>query len=95
LVYTSTRICIVTKEALLALNIRDERAATLARRLADRKGVSMTEAVIAALESALLRQERPLPERLADIAADAKRLSDPRRFRPAGKRDIDAAWGHS
>lgn len=55
----------------------------------------MTEAVIAALESALLRQERPLPERLADIAADAKRLSDPRRLRPASKRDIDATWGHS
>ena len=79
----------------MALNIRDERAAKLARRLADRKGVSMTEAVIEALESALLRQERPLPERLAEIAADAKRLADPRRHRPVSKRDSDAAWGHS
>jgi antitoxin VapB len=50
----------------MPLNIRDERAAKLARRLAERKGISMTEAVIEALESALLRGERPLPERLAE-----------------------------
>jgi hypothetical protein len=36
---------------LMALHIRDERAATFALRLADRKGVTMTEAVIAALEA--------------------------------------------
>jgi hypothetical protein len=79
----------------MALHIRDERAAKLARRLADRQGVSMTEAVIQALEGALLRRERPLPERLADIAAEAKRLADPRRRRPAIKRDVDALWGNS
>jgi antitoxin VapB len=39
----------------MALHIRDDRAAKLARRLAERKGISMTEAVIEALESALLR----------------------------------------
>jgi hypothetical protein len=79
----------------MALHIRDERAAKLARRLADRNGISMTEAVIAALEAALARGERPLPERLAEIAADARRLADPRRQRAAGKRDADALWGHS
>jgi hypothetical protein len=79
----------------MALHIRDERAAKLARRLADRNGISMTEAVIAALEAALARRERPLPERLAEIAADARRLADPRRQRAAGKRDVDALWGHS
>ncbi len=77
----------------MALHIRDERAAKLARRLADRKGVSMTEAVIDALEGALLRGERPLPERLAEIAADAKRLGDPRRRRPMTTQEIDALWG--
>ena len=51
----------------MALHIRDDRAAKLARKLAERKGISMTEAVIDALESALLRGERPLPERLAEI----------------------------
>jgi antitoxin VapB len=79
----------------MALHIRDDRAATLARRLAARRGVTMTEAVIGALEGALLKEDRPLRERLAEIATDAKRLSDPRRLRPTGKRDIDAAWGHS
>jgi hypothetical protein len=79
----------------MALHIRDERAAKLARRLADRQGISMTEAVIQALESALLRRERPLPERLAEIAAEAKRLADARRHRPALKREVDALWGNS
>jgi antitoxin VapB len=79
----------------MALHIRDERAAKLARRLADRSRISMTEAVIAALEAALARGERPLPERLAEIAADARRLADPRRQRAGGKRDADARWGHS
>jgi hypothetical protein len=79
----------------MALHIRDDRAARLARRLADRNGISMTEAVIAALEAALARGERPLPERLAEIAADARRLADPRRQRTTGKRDVDILWGHS
>lgn len=78
----------------MALHIRDERAATLARRLADRRGVTMTEAVIAALEGALQREDRPLRERLAEIAADARRLADPRRQRPLTKRDSDALWGN-
>ena len=77
----------------MALHIRDDRAAKLARRLAERKGISMTEAVIDALESALLRGERPLPERLAEIAADARRLGDPRRRRPMTAQDTDALWG--
>jgi hypothetical protein len=79
---------------MMALHIRDDRAAKLARRLADRIGKSMTEAVISALEAALARGERPLSERLAEIAADARRLADPRRQRSASKRDIDALWGH-
>jgi hypothetical protein len=77
----------------MALHIRDDRAAKLARRLADRTGKSMTEAVIAALEAALARGERPLSERLAEIAADAKRFADPRRQRSASKRDVDGLWG--
>ena len=79
----------------MALHIRDERAAKLARRLADRQGISMTAAVIQALESALLRRERPLQERLAELAAEGRRLADARRHRPALKREIDALWGNS
>ena len=78
----------------MALHIRDDRAAKLARRLADRTGRSMTEAVVVALEAALARGERPLSERLAEIAADARRLADPRRQRAATKRDLDTLWGH-
>ena len=54
----------------------------------------MTEAVIEALEAALARGERPLAERLAEIATDARRLADPRRQRTAGKRDVDLLWGN-
>jgi antitoxin VapB len=79
----------------MALNIRDDRAAQLARRLAERRGISMTDAVIEALESALLRGERPLPERLAEIATDARRLGDPRRRRPLTTQEVDALWGKS
>jgi len=79
----------------MALHIRDDRAAKLARRLADRNGISMTDAVITALETALVRGERPLPERLAEIAADARRLAALRRQRAASKRDVDALWGSS
>ena len=71
----------------MALHIRDDRAAKLARRLAERRGISM------ALESALLRGERPLAERLAEIAAAARRLGDPRRRRPMTAQDTDALWG--
>lgn len=54
----------------------------------------MTEAVIEALEAALARGERPLAERLAEIATDARRLADPRRQRTAGKRDVNSLWGN-
>jgi antitoxin VapB len=78
----------------MALHIRDERAATLARRLAKRRGTSMTRAVVEALEGALARDERPLADRLADIARDAKRRGDPKRRRPVTKREIDELWGN-
>lgn len=78
----------------MALHIRDERAATLARRLAKRKGTTMTRAVVEALEGALAREERPLAERLADIAREAKRRGDPKRGRPVTKQEIDELWGN-
>jgi antitoxin VapB len=95
IVYTSIQYRLHNGYLCMALHIRGERAAKLARKLAERKGVSMTEAVIAALEAALARGERPLPERLAEIAADARRLGDPRRQRVSGKRDTNALWGGS
>jgi len=78
----------------MALHIRDERAATLARRLAKRRGTTMTQAVVEALEGALKREERPLAEVLAEIAADLKRKGDPKRGRPITKQEIDELWGN-
>lgn len=78
----------------MALHIRDDRAARLARELADRKGVTMTQAVVDALEGALAREGRPLAERLQEIADEAARLSDPARKRKLDKQEIDDLWGN-
>jgi antitoxin VapB len=77
------------------LQIRDPRARILAERLADRRGVSMTEAVIGALEAELRR--RPDPDPLADrLMGIADRL--PARSGGTGRdfsrEEIDALWGH-
>ena len=78
----------------MALHIRDDRAARLARELADRRGVTMTQAVVDALEGALARDARPLSERLKDIAWEAARLGDPSQHRKIKKQDIDELWGN-
>jgi len=77
------------------LQIRDPRAHALAKQLAQRKGLSMTEAVIAALETELNRtaQATPLAQRVAEIAADLRALARPG-GRDMGKAEIDAMWGH-
>jgi antitoxin VapB len=78
----------------MALHIRDDRAATLARRLAKRRGTTMTKAVVEALEGALKREERPLVERIAEIARDAERMGDRARGHTPTKQEIDELWGH-
>ena len=78
----------------MALHIRDARADKLARRLAKRKGTTMTQAVIEALEGALARQERPLRERVADIAREAERLGNRARGHTPTKQEIDELWGN-
>ena len=78
----------------MPLHIRDDRAATLARRLAKRKGVTMTEAVIGALEGELAREERPLAERVAEIAREAERLGNRARGRVVTKQEVDELWGN-
>jgi hypothetical protein len=78
----------------MALHIRDDRAATLARRLAKRKGTTMTRAVLEALESALKREQRPLAERLDEIAREAERLGNRARGRSPTKQEIDELWGN-
>jgi antitoxin VapB len=78
----------------MALHIRDDRAAVLARRLAKRKGTTMTRAVVEALEGALKREERPLVERIAEIADELERLGDRSRGRAPTKQEIDELWGN-
>lgn len=78
----------------MPLHIRDQRAARLAKQLAARKGVTMTQAVVTALEGALAQEARPLSERIANIARDAARLGGGKR-RAVKKREIDDLWGNS
>ncbi|MBV8962849.1 MAG: type II toxin-antitoxin system VapB family antitoxin [Hyphomicrobiales bacterium] len=80
----------------MPLQIRDERARNLARKLAAKRKVTMTDAVIMALEAELRRanEEEPLARRIARIADDLARHAGPNR-RKMSKAEIDAMWGHS
>jgi antitoxin VapB len=78
----------------MALHIRDNRAAELARRLAAKRGQTMTQAVIAALESELRREveHRPLGKRLDEIARELAAKGNPVKARRVTKDEIDALW---
>lgn len=83
------------------LQIRDPRAHELARRLAEKRKITMTAAVIEALEAELGKEERkPLQERIAPIverhaafAAKLKALGKGE-GREMTKEEIDEMWGH-
>ncbi len=77
------------------LQIRDPRAHELARKLAEKRKISMTEAVIEALEAELKRQNAraPLADRLAALAADLKAKAG-NGGRDMDKDEIDGMWGH-
>jgi antitoxin VapB len=79
----------------MPLHIRDPRAAVLARQLSVARRQTMTEAVIAALENELRRENeaRPLGERLEAIA---RRLGEAGRPTAATRRARDELadlWG--
>ncbi|RJT35098.1 transcriptional regulator [Mesorhizobium waimense] len=78
------------------LQIRDPRARELAEQLAAKRKISMTEAVIEALESELQREREriPLAERLAAIS-DGFKAKAGEGGRVMGKDEIDGMWGHS
>ena len=78
------------------LQVRNPRAYELARKLAAKRKVSMTAAVIEALEAELARENarQPLAERLATIANDLKAKAG-EGGRDLTKEEIDAMWGHS
>ena len=76
------------------LQIRNPRAHELAKRLARRRGVSITDAVIAALEADLsaVAEPRPLNQRVADIAAELRAIANPG-GRDMTKAEVDTMWG--
>lgn len=78
------------------LQITDPRAHELARKLAEKRKTSLTDAVIAALEAELKREAnaKPLSERAA-IIADRLRTGAGEGGRDMTKDEIDAMWGHS
>ena len=78
------------------LQIRDPRAHELARRLAKKRRITLTEAVIEALEAQLEQEnaQEPLAKRLARLADELAA-----KVKPGGhnmtKDEIDEMWGHS
>ena len=79
----------------MPLMIRNPRAVELARKLAPRRGQTMTNVVIDALEKELKHdnEQRPLADRLADIAREFDRLSQGP-GREVTKEEMDSLWGH-
>ena len=77
------------------LQIRDARARALARQLAEKRNISMTEAVIMALEAELRREaeRKPLAERAQAFAA-VLRAQSKDGGRDMTNDEIDAMWGH-
>ena len=77
----------------MALHIRDERALKLAKKLAARRGTTMTQAVVDALQGALAREGRPL--RSGWQTSPARPIGLASRPRPAvTKQEIDELWGN-
>lgn len=78
------------------LQIRDPRAHQLARQLAEKRHISLTEAVIEALEAQLQQEsaQTPMATRLAEIA-DRLHAKATAGGRDMTKDEVDAMWGHS
>ena len=76
------------------LTIRDPRASVLAKRLAQARKTTMTEAVVTSLEQALRRDRdaTPLAERLGALARKAKAMAGPD-AREMTRDEIDALGG--
>ncbi len=77
----------------MPLSIRDPRAAELARDLAKRRGTTMTQAIISALEAEIARDEdaMPLSEKLLAIGAELRAKAGPNGRRMT-RDEIDALW---
>ena len=76
------------------LTIRDARAAVLAKRLAEARNTTMTQAVVTALERELRREcdATPLAPRIDALARRARTMAGPD-ARTMTKEEIDALSG--
>lgn len=81
---------------MMNLQIRDPRAHQLARQLAERRHISLTEAVIEALEAQLKAENSriSLAERLKEISGRLKAKGTSGGHEMT-KDEIDDMWGHS
>jgi len=75
------------------LQIRDPRAHELARRLAEKRRITMTEAVIEALEAQLREEKDAYFARIKAIADELAAKGKPG-GRDMTKEEIDEMWGH-
>ena len=77
----------------MPLNIRDPRAAELAKELAALRKTTMTAAIIEALQNEIKRERDkvPLRERLAQIALTTRALAG-RKGRPVPRSEVDDMW---
>jgi antitoxin VapB len=80
----------------MLLQIRNPRARELASKIAQQRHVSMTEAVVTALEAEYRRTAagQPLAQRLGAIANELAALAQPG-GRNMSQAEIDAMWGHA
>jgi antitoxin VapB len=78
------------------LQIRNPQARELARKIAHQRHVSMTDAVVQALETEYRRvaAQQPLAARLGAIADELAAIAKPG-GRDMTKDEIDAMWGHA
>lgn len=79
----------------MPISIRDPRAEELARELAARRGINMTQAIVSALEDALTadRARVPLSHRVSAIADELRAKAKPG-GRDMTPQEIDEMWGH-
>ncbi|MBV8285313.1 MAG: type II toxin-antitoxin system VapB family antitoxin [Hyphomicrobiales bacterium] len=78
----------------MGISIRDPEVGELARELAKLRKTNMTEAIAHALRAELKRErdQRPLSERLDELAQQLKAEAGPNP-KEVTKEDIDAMWG--
>jgi hypothetical protein len=79
----------------MAISIRNPRVEEIARDLAAKRNMTMTDVIVKALEKEAMvdMDNRPLRDQLKDIADNLKRKGKPGGHKMT-KDEIDRMWGH-